>query len=76
MNKKQCFKSMWIPLSKRYPPKDEKLYLGWNDKTEGPILASGTEINRIKKFTKSKKNHMLNNTYLHIKEWMPIHRGG
>lgn len=76
MNKKQCFQSMWIDLEKRPPPEDKNLYLGWNEKTQQPMLASGIELNfalKNKNRKKIKKNAMLNNSYYHITKWIKVY---
>lgn len=76
MNKKQCFQSMWIDLEKRPPPNDKELYLGWNEKTNRPMLASGVELNYAlnnKQRKKVKKEKELFNSYYHITKWMRIH---
>lgn len=74
MNKKQCFQSMWIPITTRKPPQDKTLYLGWNAKLKTPILASGIELNKVPK--KKPKERILYNSYVHITKWMNVYGEG
>ena len=45
-SKKQVFESMWIDIGLRRPPDtDHPNILGWNEKTQRPVLTSGQILN-------------------------------
>jgi len=74
MNKKELFKKMWIPVTKRLPPNDNSLILVWNYYVGHPeVRISHTARTDMENVRRKKTHYKTPNKAVLLSDWMPIY---